>query len=113
MIRLTLKKQPSVPLEAEHINPDEMVGLENGAIRALPVHLGKRQCRLDDFFDVDGAQSDQLELHGDLAKVKWIGREMTRGRIKIHGNAGMHLGAHMKGGTIEVRGNASDWVGAE
>jgi formylmethanofuran dehydrogenase subunit C len=38
---------------------------------------------------------------------------MTRGRITIAGNAGMHLGAHMKGGTIEVTGSASDWVGAE
>ena len=38
---------------------------------------------------------------------------MTRGRIAIVGNAGMHLGAYMKGGTIEVTGNASDWVGAE
>ena len=37
---------------------------------------------------------------------------MTRGRITIDGNAGMHLGAYMKGGTIEVTGNASDWVGA-
>ena len=38
---------------------------------------------------------------------------MTRGRILIQGNAGMHLGAYMKGGAIEVTGNASDWVGAE
>lgn len=112
-ITLTLKQQPNVPLEAEHINPDHMVGLANDAIRALPIFLGKRQVRLDDFFDVDGADSDHLELHGDCAKVKWIGRAMTRGRIKIVGNAGMHLGAHMKGGAIEVTGNASDWIGAE
>src|SRR5262249_31895160 len=59
------------------------------------------------------ADSDQLEIHGDASKVKWIGREMSRGQIKIHGNAGMHLGAYMKGGTIEVTGNASDWIGAE
>ena len=91
--------------------PDRMVGLANEAIRALPVYLGKRQCRLDEFFDVDGESSDQLEIHGDAAKVKWIGRDMTRGRIKIHGNAGMHLGAYMKGGTIEVTGNGSDWIG--
>ena len=32
-------------------------------------------------------------------KVKWIGRGMTRGRIAIVGDAGMHLGAYMKGGT--------------
>jgi formylmethanofuran dehydrogenase subunit C len=89
------------------------MGQGNAAIRALPIYLGKRQCRLDDFFDVDGEDSDHLEIHGDTGRVKWIGREMSRGKIKIHGNAGMHLGAYMKGGAIEVAGNAGDWLGAE
>jgi formylmethanofuran dehydrogenase subunit C len=113
MIKLTLKQQPSVPLEAESICPDQTVGLANDAVRALPVFLGKRQRRLDDFFDVEGAASDQIEVHGDAHRVKLIGQGMTRGRIAIVGNAGMHLGAQMKGGVIEVSGNATDWIGAE
>jgi formylmethanofuran dehydrogenase subunit C len=112
-IILTLKEQPSVPLEAESISPDVFAPMTGDTIRALPVHLGKRQCRLDQFFDVDGDPSDEIELRGDLAKVKWIGHGMTRGRITIKGNAGMHLGSQMKGGVIEVSGNASDWIGAE
>jgi formylmethanofuran dehydrogenase subunit C len=113
MITLTLKDQPVVPLEAESLSPDVMAGLSHDAIRALPVFLGKHQRRLDEFFDVEGEASDELVIRGDAAKVKWIGRAMTRGRIVVEGNAGMHLGAYMKGGTIEVTGNASDWVGAE
>lgn len=113
MVILTLTKQPSVPLEAESISPDVMATFTNDALRALPVFLGKRQCRLDEFFDVDGAASDEIEIRGDASRVKWIGRGMTRGRIRVVGNAGMHLGAYMKGGTIEVSGNASDWAGAE
>jgi formylmethanofuran dehydrogenase subunit C len=113
MITLTLKDQPNVPLEAESISPDVTAALSQDAIRALPVYLGKRHCRLDDFFEVEGSQSEEIEIRGDAAKVKWIGREMTRGRIRIVGNAGMHLGAYMKGGTIDVSGNASDWIGAE
>jgi formylmethanofuran dehydrogenase subunit C len=116
MVILTLKEQPSVPLEAEALSPDVVAGLADSAIRALPVHLGKRQCRVDDLFQVEcpeNSASDELEIRGDAAKVKWIGRAMTRGRIRVVGNAGMHLGAYMKGGAIEVTGNASDWVGAE
>jgi formylmethanofuran dehydrogenase subunit C len=113
MITLTVKEQPSVPLEAELLSPDVMAALSNDEIRALPVHLGKRQRRLDDFFSIEGANSDELEIRGDVGKVKWIGRGMTRGRITIDGGAGMHLGAHMKGGTIDVSGNVSDWMGAE
>lgn len=113
MLILTLKSHLTVPLEAEALSPDVLAPLANDAIRALPVMLGKRQQRLDEHFDVAGDGSDEVELRGDLAKVKWIGRAMTRGRLLITGNAGMHLGAYMKGGAIEVTGNATDWVGGE
>ncbi|MBI4586980.1 MAG: formylmethanofuran dehydrogenase subunit C [Planctomycetes bacterium] len=113
MITLTLKEQPRVPLEAEAISPDVMAKLRHDEIRAVPMFLGKRQRRLDDFFEVEGEASEDLEIRGDVGKVKWIGRGMTRGRIRVAGNAGMHLGAYMKGGTIDVSGNAADWVGGE
>ena len=117
-IVLTIKEQPAVPLEAEVLSPDVIAGLAPDAIRALPIFLGKHRHRLEDFFEVDGpvlasAASEELKIRGDAAQVKWIGRGMTRGRIQIDGNAGMHLGAYMKGGVIEVTGSASDWVGAE
>jgi formylmethanofuran dehydrogenase subunit C len=110
---LTVKERPHVPLEAENLTPDVVATLKNAELRALPVVLGKRQRRLDDFFDVDGDGSEEIEIRGDAGRIKWIGRGMTRGRITITGDAGMHLGAFMKGGTIEVGGNASDWIGAE
>ncbi|MGH7357403.1 MAG: formylmethanofuran dehydrogenase subunit C, partial [Candidatus Rokuibacteriota bacterium] len=113
MITLTLRQEPTVPLEAESISPDVTATLDHAAIRGLPVLLGKRQRRVDDFFEVEGAASEALTLRGDLGRVKWIGRGMTRGRLTVLGNAGMHLGAAMKGGVIEVTGNVSDWLGAE
>lgn len=112
-LTLTLKAQPPVPLEAEALSPDVIAALTLDAVRALPVQLGKRRRRLDDFFDVEGQPADDILIRGDAAKVKWIGRGMTRGRIRIEGDAGMHLGADMAGGVIEVSGNASDWLGAE
>jgi formylmethanofuran dehydrogenase subunit C len=112
-IILTLKERPHVPLEAETLSPDVLAGLKHDEVRRLPVVLGKRQCRVDDFFEVEGDGSDDLEIRGDAGRVKWVGRGMTRGRITLTGNAGMHTGAYMKGGTIEVGGNASDWIGAE
>jgi formylmethanofuran dehydrogenase subunit C len=110
---LTLKQIPHVPLEAEVLTPDVVAPLSRDEVRGLPVVLGKRQRRLDDFFEVDGHGSEELVIRGDAGRVKWIGRGMTRGRVVVEGDAGMHLGAHMKGGTVEVTGGASDWVGAE
>jgi len=113
MLTVTLKEPTSVPLEAEALSPDVLAPLKHDAICALPVLLGKRSMRLDDFFTVEGDGSEEIELRGDLTKVKWIGQHMTRGKIRIVGNVGMHLGAYMKGGSIEVTGNATDWVGGE
>lgn len=110
---LTLKERPHVPLEAEVLTPDVIAGKDEGEVRALPIVLGKRQYRLDDLFEVEGPGSEELEIRGDVGRVKWIGRGMTRGRISIAGDVGMHLGAYMEGGTIDVAGNSSDWVGAE
>lgn len=113
MITLTVTEPPPVPLEAETLSPDVVAGLSTRAIGALPVQLGRRRCRVDDFFAVDGEGGDELAIDGDAGRIKWIGRAMSRGRLVIRGNAGMHLGAYMTGGTIEVAGNADDWTGAE
>ncbi len=112
-LTLTLKHSPSVPLEVETITPDAVADLSRDQIAALPVYHGKRICRIDDFFDVQGEKSDHIEMHGDMHRVRMIGKSMTRGSITINGNVGMHLGAQMTGGTIEVTGDASDWIGAE
>jgi formylmethanofuran dehydrogenase subunit C len=118
---MTLKQLPRVPLEAEVITPDRLRGLNRNAMAALPVFHGKRQCRLDDFFTIDIPETHPLpseaapwiELHGDLSRVKWLGRGMSQGRLQIYGPAGMHLGAHMSGGQIEAFGRVGDWAGAE
>lgn len=113
MLTLTLKEPPHVPLEAEVLSPDTLHGLSHDEVRALPVYLGKRRLRLDQLFAVEGAGSEAIELRGPLGRVKWIGRGMSRGSIRITGTVGMHLGAYMTGGTIEVHGDAGDWVGGE
>ena len=110
---LMLKEDLTTPLEAEVISPDIIGALGCDEIRALPVYLGNRKHSLGDFFEVVGEKSIHLELFGILERVKWIGKEMSRGSIVVHGSTGMHLGSGMSGGTINVYGDSADWVGAE
>lgn len=112
-LQLHLRQQPDVPLEAEVICPDQLAGLSNAEIRQLTIYHGKRQVPLEEFFDVQGDGSQDIELHGDLNKVRWVGHGMKSGRITVYGDVGMHLGARMKRGHIQVHGNAGDWIGAE
>jgi formylmethanofuran dehydrogenase subunit C len=114
MLVLKYHSTTTIPVEAECLTPDNLGGKTAALISALPLQHGNAQVPLAEFFAVAGDASDEnIVIEGDCSRVKWIGAGMTRGRITIHGNAGMHLGAEMAGGEIELHGNAGDWVGAE
>lgn len=115
MIRLTYLSNSGIPLEAECISPDFFIGKNNSEISKLPVFDGNRKVELGNFFSISGQmdQDETIFIENDCSNVKLVGSNMTRGKIEIVGNVGMHLGAEMKGGSILVRGSATDWVGAE
>ena len=110
---LTLKSKPQAPLEAGIISPDHFSGKSQAEISKLPAMHGNEPVLLGDFFDVDGDGSSEIVLNGDLSRVKNIAAGMTHGKVRVNGDAGMHLGAGMCGGEIRAFGNAGDWAGAE
>ncbi len=114
MLTLNWKASTTVPVEAECITPDNLSGKSLAEIERLPVQHGNRQESLAEFFAVSGDAADgEIVLEGDLSRVKWVGAEMTRGRITVRGSVGTHVGSEMAGGEIVVQGDAGDWVGAE
>lgn len=112
-IILKPKMEFDVPVEAEAISPDLFQGKSREEIENLPVFLGNKKMALKDLFLIEGDPSAEILIEGDLSRVKKIGYGMSRGRIQIKGNAGMHTGATMSGGEILVEGDAQDWLGAE
>lgn len=110
---LRLKGPVTLPVEAECISPDRFTGLGRTEVAALPVLRGRRRVSLGELFTVEGAGAEEILLEGDLRHVKHVGREMSRGRITIHGDVGMHLGAEMRGGEILVHGDVEAWAGAQ
>jgi formylmethanofuran dehydrogenase subunit C len=111
--RLRLLQRSPIPVEADALSPDRVAGLTRDAVRALPLYHGNKQKTVGDFFEVEGAGAETIEIEGDLGRFKKLGMGMTRGRLLVRGNVGLHLGAEMAGGEIEVFGDADDWAGAE
>lgn len=95
------------------LSPDRLAGLSAKAAAALPVQHGNATVALDDLFRIAESERDELQLCGDLSRVKLIGAGMSGGRILVEGNVGQHLGVAMTGGEILVTGDAGDWVGPE
>lgn len=117
-ITLTPKLLPKVPVEAKSVSPDVFAGKTVDDIRSLEACVGNKKVKIEDLFQVSGTSevaSDELHIvvDGDVPSVKWIGANMTRGKITINGDVGMHLASMMRGGEVVVKGSASDWAGAE
>jgi len=124
-ITLRLKEEPSLPVEAESINPENLNGKSLAEIQRLPLWSGKRSYPLEDYFEVEisdsaeqtGAwpqETDLLKviLWGDLSRFKRLGQGMSAGELEIQGSVGFHAGAEMRGGILRIKGNAGDWLGA-
>jgi len=114
-LTIRLRQKTSIPVEVDSIQLNVVREQSADQVRATLVQYGNRQEQLGEFFDVSGSAADDQEIvwEGDCSHVKLIGTGMSAGRIRIEGNAGMHLGAEMTGGEILLNGNAGDWVGAE
>jgi formylmethanofuran dehydrogenase subunit C len=112
---LTLKTESSIPLEVDSVQLETARLQSADEVKSTLIQRGNKQVSVGEFFDVSGSASEDHELvwEGDCSRVKLIGTYLKSGRIRVEGNAGMHLGAEMTGGEIIVNGNAGDWVGAE
>lgn len=113
-LEFTIKAAVDIPLEVDSIRLETVCRQSLEEICATPIFQGNQQPPFGDFFEVQGSGDDrEIVWRGDCSKVKLIGTHLSEGRIRVEGNAGMHLGAEMTGGEILVEGDAADWVGAE
>jgi formylmethanofuran dehydrogenase subunit C len=111
VLTLTLRDEPTVPLETEGLSPDRLATRRRGEVEALAVWHGNRRAQVGDFFAVSGSAGEELRVEGDLRRVKFLGAGMTAGRMTIVGDAGMHTGAGMRGGELVVAGAVGDFAG--
>jgi len=114
MISLYPVKEFKLPITAECMTPDVLLGKTRKEIETLKVWAGNKQKLLSELFKVEESKTDNMVLafRGDVSKVHRIGACMKKGEVCINGNVGMHLGEEMKGGRIIVHGNAGAWVGS-
>lgn len=117
MITLHPKKEFKFPIIAECINPDVFNGKTDVEIEGFKVWEGNKEKKLGELFKVEETKSenpdeDTITIQGNVTEVRRIGAQMTKGKLTIHGDVGMHLGEEMKGGTITAHGSVGSWAGS-
>ena len=114
-IILTIKRVPSLPVEASEISPDKLAGKSVKDIESIKLWEGNKQSALEDIFKVsdkpNGNEETTIRVVGNASKIRKIGSETSCGSMIFEGNAGMYVGEDMEGGSIFVTGDASSWLG--
>lgn len=104
-LTFTLKTAPRQRIDVAPLTPDSLAGMDRTALDGLLLQSGNRRLRVDECFDIEGADPAHLVFKGPTGKLDYIGKGMSQGRIDVDGDAGSYLGMQMKGGRIVVRGS--------
>lgn len=112
-LTFTLKQEPAQRVDLSPLVCQNLAGLSLAQIAALELHCGKRKLRVDELFDVSGDDAQNIVIKNSSAKLDYIGKELSDGKITVEGNAGAYLGLGLKYGAIIVNGNAGLFAACE
>lgn len=117
MFTLKPRRDFKVPVEAECITCDIFSEKSLDEIKSMLVREGNKRRELGELFKVEhkrgsDEKGNEIQLVGDLSKVRKIGYGMEDGKMIIEGNVGSHLGEEMSGGEITVHGSTRSWLGS-
>jgi len=108
---LTLREAPRQAVDASPLLPERLAGLGERQIAALPLQTGNRQMALGELFEIAIGDAETLVLRGRTGRLDRVGQGMTRGAIRIEGDAGAYLGYAMRGGEIGAAGSTDLFAG--
>jgi formylmethanofuran dehydrogenase subunit C len=111
-LTFTLKAELKQRVDVSPLTPDRLADKPAGEIGAELLQYGNRQVRADELFSIEGQDSDRLVFRGS-SKLDYVGRGMSRGEIRVEGDAGSYLGMQLKGGRIVVNGNVDAYAACE
>ncbi len=112
-LTFTLKTASKQRIDVAPLTPDTLAGLSAADIGALPLQTGNRELRADELFAIDAGDTDRIVFKGPTGKLDYVGKDMSRGEIRVEGDAGSYLAMRMKGGKITVGGSVAAYAACE
>ncbi|MFM8332367.1 MAG: formylmethanofuran dehydrogenase subunit C [Candidatus Methylumidiphilus sp.] len=109
----TLKLSLSQRVDCSPLTVDNLAGKTVAEIAALALQSGNRTLRADEVFDIAGEDAAELVFKQASAKLDYIGKGQTQGRIVVEGDVGAYLGLQLKGGVLTVSGSVGAYAACE
>lgn len=104
------------PVQADPVKPELFEENPLAEVLNVEIYEGRRRRKLGDLFkitEVGESEETVLELVGDFSKVRRVGKGMTRGVVRVKGDAGIGFGESMRGGKILIEGYGGSWLGVK
>jgi formylmethanofuran dehydrogenase subunit C len=106
-----LRGEPDQRLDLSALTPKRLAGLDEAAIAALPVGMGKAALSAGEVFSITMGSPADIRIAGGSARFDGVGAGMDRGSIVLEGEAGAYAGREMTGGALRIEGNAGPFAG--
>lgn len=110
-MRLTLEKQPGLPLDLRGLTRGLARGMSADEVGRLPIWQGRQSMVVADWFRVEGDFTEDLEIVGDLSRCDQVGAGWSLGRLVVRGSCGHFAGAEISGGVVVIHGDCGDDAG--
>lgn len=112
-LTFTLKISQQQRVDASPLTPDNLAGKPLAEIAAIELQSGNRKVRTDEIFNVSGEDASKIVFQHASAKLDYIGKWNSSGKIIVVGDAGAFLGLQLKGGIINVTGSVGAYAACE
>ncbi len=112
-LTFSLKITPQQRVDVSPLTPDNLTGKTLDEIAAIELQTGNRKVRTDDIFAIEGDDASGIVIKNASAKLDYIGKGNSSGKITVEGDAGAYLGFQLKGGVINVSGNVGAYAACE
>lgn len=106
-----LRSEPGDRLDLSVLTPHRLAGLDESAIAALPLNVGKAAVTVGDIFSITPGDVQDVRILGGSERFDAIGAKLSAGRITVEGDGGAYAGRGMSGGELHIEGGAGPFAG--
>ena len=104
-MRLSLKIVPNFYIDMTPVRPETCLGESVSCIKNIELQTTQGIRPLADLFEISDTEPEQLIIDNSCDKLDCLGAAMSRGILRVRGDAGNYPAQNMSGGRLHIDGS--------